>query len=781
MALAYDRQPTEQQLSEEQAKAVREDKLVRMLKAEEEDALGYAQTEIAEQQLEALRRYYGEKYGDEEDGRSQVTTREVFETIEWQRNDYARVLNEGGKLVFAEETREEHAKQARAAEDYIQWILFHDNPGFERLDDFTFDGLLHRRGYIACYWRTKEYRAPQTLTGLNIMQVQELMADPEIEIMGQDFDQESEAGGISLMVRRTKSPARCEIVTFAPEDVRVNGRSVEIDGGRYLGLVWRKLRGEIAREWPDKALEISQYSGNQGSGGLVRSAEDVRQERFQDNNDAFDDTGDDASTELEVLEEYLRVDLDGDGYPELIRSYRLGDIILEESEVEENPLGSWTPIRIPHRFMGLSVHDITADLQRISTVLTRAGLDAVYQSVVNREAFDKNKVEADGAINSTYTGTKIPVDGDPSSAIFPLVGGLPTASVAWEALEINKQRLEDRTGATRQTRGLDSDQLSKEHSGKALGMLQMSADARKELTARNLAGGLTHFVGKVYRLVCRNQNEARQVKIGGKYATFDPRTWNSDLKINFRVAGLNREHSLVGLRLIGEEQEKVIETLGPGNPNVTSKNRYRYQEELCRFAERDTGAFFTEVPDEPETDEQGQPVMDEATGEPKMKPWAPPPQEDPAMAKVKSDAAAKQADQQLAAQDSQATLQLKTAETQANLALQEQKDSATLAQQAEKAALDLQLAREKAAAEIKLANRKAAAEIELAWAKFEAEQALAREKMAAEQELARMQIAAQRESHAEDTTAKREMHTEKVTADKEVKISKNREGGSLSE
>ena len=31
------------------------------------------------------------------------------------------------------------------------------------------------------------------------------------------------------------------------------------------------------------------------------------------------------------------------------------------------------------------------------------------------------------------------------------------------------------------------------------------------------------------------------------------------------------------------------------------------------------------------------------------------------------------------------------------------------------------------------------------------------------------------------TTAKREMHTEKVTADKEVKISKNREGGSLSE
>ena len=778
MALAYDT-PTPDQLSDEQAKLAREDKLVRMLKAEEEDALGYAQTEVAEQQLEALRRYFGEKYGDEEEGRSQITTREVFETIEWQRNDYARVLNEGGKLIYAEETREEHAKSARAAEKYIQWIMFQDNPGFERLDDFTFDGLLHRRGYLACYWRTKEYRAPQQLTGLNIMQVQELMADPEVEIIGQDFDNESEAGGISLLVRRTKSPARCEIVSFAPEDVRVNGRSTDIDSGRYLGLVWRKLRGEIAREWPHKAFEISQYSGNQGSGGLVRSSNDVRQERFQDNDDDFGDVADDASTELEVLEEYLRVDLDGDGYPELIRSYRLGDILLEESEVEENPLGSWTPIRIPHRFMGLSVHDITADLQRISTVLTRAGLDAVYQSVVNREAFDKNRVEADGAINSTYTGTKIPVDGPPGDAIMPLVGGLPTASVAWDALEINKQRLEDRTGATRQTRGLDSDQLSKEHSGKALGMLQMSADARKELTARNLAAGLSAFAGKVYRLVCRNQNEARQVKIGGEYCTFDPKTWNSDLKVAFRVAGLNREHSLVGLRLIGEEQEKVIAELGPGNPNVTSKNRYRYQEELCRFAERDTEAFFTEVPDEPETDEQGQPVMDEATGEPKMKPWAPPAPPDPQMAKVEADKEAKQAELQLNAQASQAEQQLKTQETQANLALQQQKDEATLAQQAEKAALDLQLARDKAAAEIDLANRKAQAEIELAWAKFEAEQALAREKMAAEMELARMQAANDREKHSEKIASDEYKHSEKVAAD--VKISKNRDGGSLSE
>lgn len=778
MSVAY--QPDQGALVSERDAIRREEKLVRILKAEEEDARGYAQSEVAEQQMEALRRYFGEAYGDEEDGRSQVTTREVFETIEWQRNDYARVLNDGGKLVYAEETREEHSKNARAAEDYMQWVVFSDNPGFFILDDFVFDGLLHRRGYIAAYWRTKEYRAPQTLTGLNIMQVQELINDPEIEIVGQDFDQESEAGGITLVVRRLKSPARLEIVSYAPEDVRLNGRSTDIDNGRYVGLVIRKLRGEIMREWPEKAEEIKQYSGGQAATGFARQAEDVRSERFQDDDIDWQDGSDEASQELEVLEEYLRIDLDGDGYPELIRSYRLGDIILEEGEVEENPLGTWANIRIPHRFMALSQHDITADIQRMSTVLTRAGLDAVYQSVVNREAFDQTRVDADGPINSTYTGTKIPVNGDPTNAILPLVGGLNTATTAWEALEVVKRKLEDRTGATRQTRGLDSDQLSKEHSGKALGMLQLSADARKEMTARNIAAGLSAFMCKVYRIICRNQNEPRQVKVGGQFCTFDPRTWNSDLKMTFHVAGLNREHSLVGLRLIGEEQEKIIETLGPGNPNVTVKNRYRYQEELCRFAgQKDCGAFFTEVPDQPVMGPDGQPQVDPQTGQPAMQPWSPPPQPDPQMAKVEADAKARQAE-----------MGLKAEEAKANLALTQQKDQAQLEGDRERAALDLELAREKAAAEIQLAREKAAAEIQLANEKAAAELQLAREKMVMETELEREKMhleASLRQQeldqahvhHEGDVQAKRDMHSEKVTAD--VEISKNRSGGKLSE
>jgi len=768
VSLAWDAGTSPENLSPEEEKERREDKLSRLLKSYEEDALGYAQSEIVQQQIDSLDRYFGKLYGDEEEGRSQVTTREVLEGIEWTRPDLMRVFASGGQIISVQESTPEDARYAKDAADYLTWMFFTDNPGFELLDDFGFDGLLHRRGYLANYWRDQEYQAPQTLTGLDIAQVQMLMQDPQVEIIGQDFDNEhSEVGGITLVVRRIKSPARAEIVSIAPEDMRLNGRAIDIDSARYVGRVIRMLRGEAAREWPDKEEEIWGFKGAQaGMTGAVRRSEDVRQTRFQDDrNDVWRSKaqGDDASTELEVLEEYIRADLNGDGYPELIRAYRIGDTILEEEEVEENPFWTWTPIRLPHRFMGIGYYELLADLQRQSTVITRAGLDALYQSVVNREAYNKNTVDVDSLL-ATYSGAKVAVDGDPAGSILPLTGGLPTAQNAWEALEVIKNRIEDRTGASRQTRGLDADRLSADHSGKALNLLQINADARKEMVARNMAIGLGNGFSKLYRLVCRHQNAERQAKVGGKWAQFDPRTWNSDLKVSIQAGGMNREHTLATHMLIGAEQEKVIEVLGPGNPIVTPKNRYAWQEDLCRIAGvKDATPYFTEVPDQPEMGPDGQPVVDPETGQPKMKPWAPEPQPDPAMAKVEADMQMAQAEQQITAQTKAAELQLKTQEATANMQLQGQKDAATLEAQREKAALDLQLARDKAAAEIQLAREKADAEIMLAREKAQAELELERERMAMEASLESERIASQ----------------ERIG--KEAALSKNRSGGSLSE
>lgn len=736
MSIAYDApSPYTANGSKDSAldKEQQEDKLLRALKLEEHDALGFHQSEIVSQQIEALQRYYGELYGDEEDGRSSVTTREIFEIINWTLPDLMRVFAQGGNIVSLEANSPDQEKAAKDAADYLFWMFFADNPGQSLIRDFGFDGMLHRTGYMACYWRDKEYTAPQHLTGLNLAQVMQIKQDQNVEIIGQNFDNESEAGGIELLVRRVKTPARAEIVTIAPEDMRLNGRAISLDRARYVGRVLRMLRGEACRLWPDKEEEIyGASSASATADGNIRRSDDVRQERFQDDRNDYKTPADPASTEIEVLEEYIRLDLNDDGYPEIVRAYRIQNTILEFDEVEENPFATWSYRPVPHRFMGLSVHDIAADLQRQSTVITRAGLDALYQSVVNREAYDKNKVDIE-SLTATYSGAKVAVEGPPGEAILPLTGGLDTAQTAWSALEIIKQRLEDRTGAVRQSRGLDSDALTDSHSGVALQKLQLNADAQKEMTARNMGEGLGVLFTKLYRLVCRHQNQPRQARVGGKYAVFDPRAWDPSLSVTVYAGGINREHTLMGLQLIGAEQDKVLEFAGPGNPNVTVNNRYAYQEELCRHAGFKSAApFFTEVPDQPVMGPDGQPVVDPQTGQPKMQPYQPPPQPDPAMAKVQADAQAKQAQ-----------MQMDAASKQQDAQLQQQKAAADVEAQRENNAAQIQLAREKAAAEIQVMREKAAAEIDTARAQMAMDAQLAREKMQQDFELEKMRIDSQ--------------------------------------
>ena len=55
---------------------------------------------------------------------------------------------------------------------------------------------------------------------------------------------------------------------------------------------------------------------------------------------------------------YLKTDYDGDGITELRKLCVVGDKVLENDEVDFIPFISLTPIKIPHKFFGLSIADL---------------------------------------------------------------------------------------------------------------------------------------------------------------------------------------------------------------------------------------------------------------------------------------------------------------------------------------------------------------------------------------------------------------------------------------
>lgn len=598
------------------------DQLLRSLVQEESMSLAYMQSETETAMVDALKRYFGDKYGDEVPDRSQVTTREVFEVIEWLRPDLTRVIMAGENVVELHPISPDDDEYAKAASDVVAYAFSEDNPGHRLVDEFVFDGLLQRRGFIACDWQEADYAAPENVTGLNSLQVQALQQDQtcqlEITNTRHDYQDEQHPDGLcyDATIRQLTKPAKAEVFTIAPEDMRIAARAVEIENVRYIGDVIRMMRGEAKVKWPKFKAEIDAFNGASNT----LDSDERRSARFRDlDSSSWSDRGDSGgdANEIEILREYIRYDLDGDDYPELYRCFRLGETLLEHEEVEDHIYASWTPIPIPHRFWGLSMNDIAKDLQRTKTVLLRGMLDSVYLSVTPRIAADEQGVNLDDLL-TVRPGAVIRTQGDPAGKLMPLVTPDLSAS-ALAAMQWVDRIGESRTGVNRSAQPMDPDLLH--DTAKGVELLQNAASIRKEQIARNLADGMEQLFRKLYRLLCKNQ-DARMMKINGAWTNVDPRSWNADLRVTVHTGlgtGAKDQH-LAMLQMIQNDQMAYVANYGPDTPIVTPSHMLNVETAKLRvmgFKSKDQ--FF------------GDPKNPDGT------PFTPPPKPDPNQAKAQMD------------------------------------------------------------------------------------------------------------------------------------------------
>src|SRR3546814_15897330 len=79
-----------------------------------------------------------------------------------------------------------------------------------------------------------------------------------------------------------------------------------------------------------------------------------------------------------LREEYIRVDADDDGIAELLKVFRVGNVILDVEEVDEVPFVVFCPFPREHRMVGNSLADKVMDIQRVRSVLLRQALDGTY-------------------------------------------------------------------------------------------------------------------------------------------------------------------------------------------------------------------------------------------------------------------------------------------------------------------------------------------------------------------------------------------------------------------
>lgn len=726
-----------------------EEDLLKILKEEETDAASYHTSELAKAQAEAMDRFYGEKYGDEVEGRSSITTHDIEDCINWIMPDLMRVFLASDELVTIEPGSVEDEQPAdgqpggkpttELAADYLDHIFFQDNDGETNLYDFAFDGLLQRRGVMRVAWQDPVPKPPKTIEGIAPDKLAKYVEDPEYEILEQEQDPATQL--FTLRVRHTPKIGRVCIEAVAPEGFRIARRAKSIEGSAYHGEKSEEFLADLIRQFPKKAKDLSPDGVSYANDDKDDEESDPRSEaRWQDETSdvARKCAASAGRRKVDLHREYVKVDYDGDNIVELRCIKRVGDVILENVEVDKSEYVSWTPLRVAHKSAGRSLADVLGPIQRARTVVLRRTLDGLAQALTPRSAVNTEMVGPEGIddLIDNEIGGVVRCKGDVRAAL--AVQQTPDVSASgYQMLEYLDQRGEEASGVTRHAQGMDPQALNKTATG--IDLLQAAAKSRVELIARWLGKGLQDVLERVLHLVCAHQDAARQVKIKGAWVNIDPRRWSDEMavKVHVGMAAASRAQQVANLETIKATQGEILKLAGPSNPIVgVQELRNTCAEQVQAMGYKDATRFFKEIPKDYQAPEPGP--------DPKL-----------AEAQMKS--------------------QLESAKAQQDGQLQAQKQQADQAMAAQKIESERQLALIKAQSEREIAEIRIQSEREIAFARMEMEAQLDARRM--EMESAQAERDSQRQAEVGVIAAKENAKAKSLNG---TRPKKNRPGGDLS-
>lgn len=650
-----------------------------ILEAEIDNSLGFIETETTDERRKALQYYNREPYGNEVEGRSSIVTGEVAEVVDGALPQLLRVFTQSDEMVRFEPKGAGDEEKAKQATEYVNWVLNHDNSGVILFHNWFKDALLQKNGIVKVYWDEQTDVTKEKYQDLNEEELTMLLADPEVEVVSQDMEEVAPASqdpmtgmpippvfSYSVKMKRTKKTGKVIVENVAPEEFLISKRARTINDAPFVAHRKLTTRSELVAMGFDKKKvdNLPSYSD------LTYSEERIA--RF-DRGEMPDEQAslDHTMQDVEVMECYLKVDMDGDGIAELRKIVYAGSEILDNEEVDFVPFASICPIPMPHKFFGHSLADRATDLQLIKSTVTRQILDNMYMTNSPRMGVVEGQVNLDDLLTVTANGI---VRMKNPQAIVPLTVP-PTAAQSFPLLDYLDQVQAKRTGVSDAQQGINPDILQNT-TATAVAAMQSAAAGKIEMIARVFAEtGVKDLFEKILQLLCKYQDKARVIRLRGKYVSIDPREWVNgfDISINVGLGTGNRQEQMTMISMVLAKQEEILKTIGVNNPLV---DLGQYRNTLGRFIEsagfKDSSEFFKEISPE-QLQQIAQPQQEQAPVDPAVQAYMA-----QAQAQMQINEAKAQQEMQLAQQKAQSDIELQMAKAQAEIQLKREKATADL-------------------------------------------------------------------------------------------------------
>jgi hypothetical protein len=631
-------------------------------------ALGYGDGKLTRQRTDAMDRYYGKKYGNEQEGRSQIVTRDVADVIEWIMPSLMKIFTGGDKVVQFEPQGPEDVEMAKQATDYTNYVIMKQNPGFSIIYSWFKDALLQKNGIVKHFWDDTTEVTREEYKNLTEEEFTSLLIDDDIEIVEHTANGTEELVEGQLpqpithdaVVKRTRESGQVCIEPVPPEEFLINKYAKGIEDARFVGHRVKKTKSELlAQGYPKAKLERA-FSAQEAEWKSERLA------RFDYDGDSSYPNGD-IDDGVWVTECYIRVDFDNDGIDELRKITKVGDELLDNEAVDSVPFSSLTPVPMPHKFYGLSIYDLISDLQLIKTTLMRNLLDNMYLTNNGRYEVVEGQANLDDLMTSRPGGiVRVRTPGAVSPLATPQLD-----QNSFNMLGYLDSIREERTGVNKNSMGIGDGGLKSHQTATGVAQVMTAAQQKIELIARVFAEtGMKDLANSVYQLVQKFESPEKIVRLNNKWTTLYPAEWKEKMDCTAQV-GLgfgNKDMNLMHLGQLAQTIQMVAQHPAAGMM-IKPKNVYNLiAEQIKAMGMKNVEDFITDPGDQepqqqgPSPEEQAkQAEMQLKAEELKIK-----------MQKLQTESTLKQREMELDAQLAQQELELKASEAQVDMQIKAQ-------------------------------------------------------------------------------------------------------------
>ena len=571
----------------------KERELISRIQGEITDSLGY-DGEISEQREKAQEYYYALPFGNEVEGRSQYVDSTVQDTIEWIKPSLMRVFASGDEMVKFTPHGPEDVAAAEQATDYVNYVFTKDNPGWEILYSWFHDALLQKNGIVKVWWDEYEEAKREEYQNLGDLEFEYLISDDDVDVLEHTEVEGPDGMYHDVVIKRSNYDGRVRIENVPPDEFLISREAKSIKDARFVCHRVKKTLSELRIMYPDDDFTIEDLGG--GYNEQSYNAERLARYEFDQSEDMAEGWGgneEEALREYWLHESYLRTDFDDDGIAELRKVCTVGDYVFANEDIDSIPFVSITPLKIPHKFFGLSVADLVMDLQLIKSTLMRNLMDNAYNQNFGRYAVLEGQANLDDLLTQRPGGV---VRVKSPNAVMPLATP-PLEPYSFQMLGYLDEVREARSGVNKNTQGINADALTSHTTATAVNAVMTNAQSRVEMIARQFAEtGVKDLMWCIYELLLKYQDKERVVMLRNQWVPVRPDMWSDKMDCTVSVA-LGNGSKDQQMAHLPQMIQFAAQAMQGGLPIVTPQNMYNLGAALVKaMGYQNVGDFLTPPP-----------------------------------------------------------------------------------------------------------------------------------------------------------------------------------------